>query len=147
MSLSKDQVKDMMLASKGCLIIGYSGGRNTNANTWILGDKGKIVDDIPRVNGGNLCDLSVAEYAIEKRQNSKAPVIWVTDGMTYKEGYHGQGWSDELECAKFALKHKIHMEYEPEGAIEYLKGLQRGDKPNPRILERWREMFTLHLAR
>jgi hypothetical protein len=147
MSLSKDQVKDMMLASKGCLIIGYSGGREDRPNTWILGDKGKIVDDIPRVNGGNLCDLSVAEYAIEKRQNAKAPVIWITDGMCYKEGYHGQGWTDELECAKFALKHKIHMEYEPEGAIDYLKGLQRGDKPNPRILERWREMFTLHLAR
>ena len=147
MSLSKDQVRDIMLASKGCTIIGYSGGRHDLPNTFILGDKGKICDEIPDVAGGNLCDLSVMEYAITKKQNAKAPVLWVTDGMTYKAGYGGRGWTDELECCKFAIKHRIHMEYTPDDAVSYLKGLQKGETHKPRVLPRWREMFTIHTQR
>ena len=146
MSLSRDEVKEMMIACAGVTVIGYSGyyGGTEEPNTYILADKGKICAELPRVHGGNACDLPVAEYAVQRKQNPKAPVIWITDGYTYGAG--GTGYIDELECAKFAKKHGFRMEYSPEGAIEYLNDLKRGAKHTPKLLERWTKNFGKMLA-
>ena len=147
MSLSRDEVKDMMLACAGVTVIGYSGyyGGTEEPNTYILADKGKICSKLPRVHGGNACDLPVVEYAVQRKQNPKAPVVWITDGYTY--GWDGSaGYIDELECAKFAKKHGFRMEYSPEDAIEYLNNLKRGAKHTPKLLERWTKNFGKMLA-
>tara|TARA_R100001463_G_scaffold15818_6_gene41114 strand:+ start:1643 stop:3277 length:1635 start_codon:yes stop_codon:yes gene_type:complete len=142
MSLSKDQVKDMMMAAPGCTVIAYSCGWDTDDfNTFILADKGKVFGgSLPRFFNGNGNDLPAIEYAVSKRQTIGAPVVWITDGMVYRPS--GASSYDERECALYAKKFNVHMEYEPEGAIEYLKGLQRGQKPSPRILERWEEKLS-----
>jgi hypothetical protein len=142
MSLSKDQVKDMMMAAPGCTVIAYSCGWDMNEpNTFILADKGKVFGgSLPRFWHGNGNDLPAIEYAVSKRQTIGAPIIWVTDGMVYRPS--GSSAYDERECALYAKKFNVHMEYEPDKAIEYLKGLQRGQKPNPRILDRWEEKLT-----
>jgi len=142
MSLSKDQVKDMMMAAPGCTVIAYSCGWDTDDfNTFILADKGKVFGgSLPRFFNGNGNDLPAIEYAVSKRQTIGAPVVWITDGMVYRPS--GASAYDERECALYAKKFNVHMEYEPEGAIEYLKGLQRGQKPSPRILERWEEKLS-----
>ncbi len=146
MSLSRDEVKDMMYACAGVTVIGYSGyyGGTEEPNTYILADKGKICDELPRVHGGNACDLPVVEYAVQRKQNLKAPMVWITDGYTY--GMSGAGYIDELECAKFAKKHGFRMEYSPEDAIEYLNDLKRGAKHTPKLLERWTKEFGKMLA-
>ena len=146
MSLSRDEVKEMMLACAGVTVIGYSGyyGRAEEPNTYILADKGKICAELPKVHGGNACDLPVAEYAVQRKQNPKAPVVWITDGFTY--GSAGAGYIDELECAKFAKKHGFRMEYSPKGAIDYLNELKRGAKHTPKLLERWTKNFGKMLA-
>ena len=147
MSLSRDEVKEMMVACAGVTVIGYSGyyGRAEEPNTYILADKGKICAELPSVHGGNACDLSVVEYAVQRKQNPKAPMVWITDGYTY--GWNNAGtYIDELECAKFAKKHSFRMEYSPEKAIEYLNNLKRGAKHTPKLLDRWTREFGKMIA-
>ena len=38
-----------------------------------------------------------------------------------------------MECAKVAHRNSVHMEYSVDDAITYLRGLQAGEKPQPRI--------------
>ena len=147
MSLSRDEVKEMMIACAGVTVIGYSGyyGRAEEPNTYILADKGKICAELPKVHGGNACDLPVVEYAVQRKQNPKAPMVWITDGYTY--GWSGgAGYLDELECAKFAKKHGFRMEYSPEKAIEYLNNLKRGAKHTPKLIDRWTKEFGKMIA-
>lgn len=147
MSLSRDEVKEMMIACAGVTVIGYSGyyGKATEPNTYILADKGKICAELPKVHGGNACDLPVVEYAVQRKQNPKAPMVWITDGYTYGWG-GGAGYLDELECAKFAKKHGFRMEYSPENAIEYLNNLKRGAKHTPKLIDRWTKEFGKMIA-
>jgi len=138
MSLSKEDVKEMMLAAPGCTVIGYSATWQTGVpNTFILGEKGKICNELPKFWGGNGNDLPAIQFAVSKRTNSKTPVIWITDGMVYRPG--GGGEYDERECAEYARKHRVHMEYSPEGAIKYLNELKRGAAYKPQILSRWKD--------
>lgn len=141
MSLSREEVRDMMLAAPGCTVIAYSSTWKTDEyNTFILGEKGKVCDSLPRFWGGNGNDMPAIQYAVSKRENEKTPVIWVTDGQVYRPS--GGGEYDERECAQYAQKNRVHMEYSPQGAIEFLNGLKRGNAYKPTILQRWKE----HLA-
>jgi len=138
MSLSKEDVKEMMLAAPGCTVIGYSCTWQAGVhNTFILGEKGKICNELPKFWGGNGNDLPAIQFAVSKRTNSKTPVIWITDGMVYRPG--GGGEYDERECAEYARKHRVHMEYSPEDAIKYLNELKRGAAYKPQILPRWKD--------
>lgn len=142
MRLSKEEVRDMMTAAPGCTVIAYSSsGYGGKDNTFILGEKGKICNELPRFWGGNGNDMPAIQFAVSQRQNSKTPVIWVTDGMVYRPG--GGGEYDERECAEYARKHRVHMEYNPQGAIKFLQELQRGTAYKPSILSRWAD----HLKR
>jgi hypothetical protein len=141
MSLSKEQVKEIMLAAPGCTVLCHSASFAPGPNLWVLADKGKICDKLPRVPGGNGNDLPALEYAISLKQGTKAPILWITDGLVYKGG--GGALMDEMECARTAHKHSVHMEYNVEDAITYLQGLQAGNKPQPKVLERWREHLPI----
>ena len=136
MSLSKEEVRAMMEAAPGCTVIGYA-SRGLGDNAYILADKGKTCAKLPRFGGGNGNDLPAIEYAVSRRNNRKAPVIWVTDGLVYRPG--GVSTYDETECALFAQKNKVHMEYSPQTAIAFLQGLQRGQAYKPQVLPRWKE--------
>jgi hypothetical protein len=138
MSLSKEELREMMEAAPGCTVMLYSAHwRQTEANLYIVGDKGKICSEIPKMGGGNGNDLPAIMYAVSKRQNAKSPVIWVTDGMVYRPA--GGGEYDERECAEYARKNRVHMEYSPQGAIDFLNGLKRGNAYRPALLPRWKE--------
>lgn len=138
MSLSKEELREMMEAAPGCTVMLYaSHWRLEDPNLFIVGDKGKVCTEIPPMGGGNGNDLPAIQYAVSKRQNSKAPVIWVTDGMVYRPA--GGGEYDERECAEYARKNRVHMEYSPQGAIDYLNGLKRGEAYRPALLPRWKE--------
>ena len=138
MSLSREDVREMMLAAPGCTVIGYSASwRTGRPNTFILGEKGKICNELPEFWGGNGNDLPAIQYAVSQRQNAKTPVIWVTDGLVYRPS--GGGEYDQRECAEYARKNRVHMEYSPQGAIDFLNGLKRGNAYKPTILQRWKE--------
>lgn len=142
MSLSKEQVKEIMMSAPGCTVIAYSCSWREDANTFIIADKGKICQELPYTYNGNGNDLPAIEYAVSLKQNSSAPVVWITDGMVYRP--EGGSAYDELECAVYARKFGVHMEYNPEDAVEYLKGLQRGQKASPKILDRWQEQLDAY---
>ena len=138
MSLSKEELREMMEAAPGCTVMLYSAHwRNPEGNLFIVGDKGKVCSEIPKMGGGNGNDLPAIQYAVSKRQNTKSPVIWVTDGMVYRP--RGGGEFDERECAEYARKNRVHMEYGPQGAIDFLNGLKRGNAYRPALLPRWKE--------
>ncbi len=140
MDLSKDQVKDIMLSAPGCTVIAYSCGWRADENTYVLADKGKIFSgDLPHFHAGNGNDLRAIEYAVSRKQNISAPIVWVTDGLVYRP--NGGSVYDQKECAHYARKHRVHMEHTPEDAIEYLKGLQRGQAHKPKVLDRWKELL------
>ena len=141
MDLSKDQVKELMMAAQGCTVIAYSCTWNEDENTYVLADKGKIFSgDLPRFGNGNGNDFPAIEYAVSRKQRVSAPIVWVTDGMVYRP--NGGSIYDQKECALYAKKHGVHMEYDPDSAIEYLKGLQRGKAHQPKVLDRWRELLS-----
>ena len=140
MDLSKDQVKDIMFSAPGCTVIAYSCGWRGDENTYVLADKGKIFSgELPRFHSGNGNDLRAIEYAVSRKQNINAPTVWITDGLVYRP--NGGSVYDQKECAHYARKHRVHMEHTPEDAIEYLKGLQRGQAHKPTILDRWKELI------
>lgn len=139
MRLSKEDVRNMMMAAPGCVVLGYSASWQTEKpNLFILGEKGKICNELPKFPGGNGNDLPAIKFAVSKRQNAKTPVIWITDGMVYRPS-GGGGEYDERECAEYARKHRVHMEYSPENAIKYLNNLKKGHAHKPQILQRWKE--------
>jgi len=137
MSLSKDQVREMMEAAPGCTVMGYSTGYDGD-NCFILADKGKMTAKLPRFRGGNGNDRPALEYAVSRRINRKSPVIWVTDGLVYRPR-GGSSVFDETECAILAQKNNVHMEYSPKDAITFLQSLQRGQAYKPQVLPRWKE--------
>jgi hypothetical protein len=144
MDLSKDQVKEIMYSAKGCTVLGYSASsyrhRDSASNLWILADKGKICDELPDVPGGNGNDLPAVKYAVSLRERMQTPVIWVTDGMVYKP--QGNIKYDELECAIYSRQNFVHMEYDPDGAIDYLKGLGKGNTHRPQLIDRWKDLIN-----
>lgn len=138
MSLSKEELKEIMEAAPGCTVMLYAAHwRLAKPNLCIVGEKGKICSEIPQMGGGNGNDLPAIQYAVSKRQTAKSPVLWITDGQVYRPKCGGE--FDERECAEYADRNRVHMEYTPAGAIKFLTNLQKGAAYKPSILKRWKE--------
>lgn len=139
MSISKEELKSIMDAAPGCTVMLHAAHwRTPAANLYIVGEKGKICAEIPKMGGGNGNDLPAIQYAVSKRQTAKSPVLWVTDGQVYRPKGCG-GEFDERECAEYAKRNRVHMEYNPAGAIKFLTNLQKGASYKPSVLERWKD--------
>ena len=126
MRLGDDDVWDMIRAAPGCTVIGYSheARSTTTPNIWILARNGRVVDKVPRGNGGNGVDGPALRFAASLRQRNQ-PIIWVCDGyVTDALDDH----CDQLtrECADLVTRHRIHMVSDVEGAIVALSRAARG---------------------
>lgn len=145
MSLSREQLRDLMQASPGCTIIAYSNGVGTlnESNTFILGEKGKICSELPQFYHGNGNDLPAVQYANKFRKSYKTPMVWVTDGLVYYGKKYGSSVFSERECAAYVRTHKIHMEYSPAAAVKFLNGLKGGKTYRPRAIQRWEDEYLL----
>lgn len=127
MSLSHDEVMEMVLSAPSALVAQYSGGRSNRPNLYVVANKGKCVRELPTPNGGNGMDAPALRWAIGKRQRNTAPVIWVSDGgVTGK----GDGWYEDLamECINLVKRHGIYTAETPEQAIAMLKAMAKGEK-------------------
>ena len=139
MSFTHDQIRRIVEASPGCTVAMYSTVSHTvSTNLWILAEKGKMCDSLPRAGGGNGVDHPALEWAIKQKQRSSTPVIWVTDG-----GVTGQhdSMNDTLtmQCIKTSLKHNVIILPHVEEAVEILGKMKNGFKPKrswPSVFQR-----------
>ncbi len=128
MRLDEDDVWNIIKASPGCTIIGYSheSGSTGVPNIWVMAERGRVSKHIPRGNGGNGVDGPALVYGLSKRRHDE-PFIWVCDGYVTdsRDDYHL-----ELSkvCVDLVKKHGIHMVPDVPGAISALRKVARGDR-------------------
>ncbi len=126
MSLSHDEVMEMVLNAPSALVAQYS-GNGSRPNLYVVANKGKCVRELPSPNGGNGVDAPALRWAIGKRQRQHSPLIWVTDGgVTGK----GDSWQEDLvmECVALVKRHGIYTCETPEQAVTMLKAMAKGEK-------------------
>lgn len=127
MSLSEEQVQQIVTHAPSALVAQYSGGSRIRPNLYVIANKGRMVDKLPKPNGSNEVDFPALEWAIKQRQRPNSPVIWVSDG-----GVTGRGdnFHDDLTmaCIRLCKKAGVYVVPDPDKAIELLKGLQRREK-------------------
>lgn len=125
MTLTRDDVRQMLDASPGCTVIAYSDVGSDRPNAWVLADKGRMVADydFPDMNAGNGVDFPALEWAVHHKQHSTSPVIWVTDGGVCGPN---QPYSDMLanQCTAYCIEKKVIIVENAEIAIEILEKLK-----------------------
>lgn len=127
MSLSTNDVWEIVNAAPGCVIIGYSHmpGTDNVPNTWVLADRGRVCEKVRDGNGGNGVDGPALRFALSKRKMGE-PVIWVCDGVVTDGKADGTYVNLNEECAKLVIRHGIHMVPDVAGALEALKSAKAG---------------------
>lgn len=127
MSLSHEEVRLMVEASPGATVLAYSDMDNCagKPNAWVLADKGRMVEDMPKMGSGNGVDFPAIEWGVKHRQHSTAPVIWVTDGGVCGPN---QGFSELLanQCTAYAKEKRIIVVPHAKEAIVALNNLRAG---------------------
>lgn len=129
MSLSTNEVEQMMEASPGCTIIGYShrAGSVNRPNAWILARNGKRTSTIPSGNGGNGVDGPVVRYAASIAKKGE-PIVWVCDGVV-TDGANDACFDNlKDECARLVRRHGIHMVGTVEGGVNALQEVAAGKR-------------------
>lgn len=135
MSLSDDDIQNIIAQAPGCVIIGYSHrqGSEDIPNVWVIAERGKVANEIPSGNGGNGVDGPAIRFAQAKRRNGE-PFIWVCDG--YVTDGKGDQYYQNLgeECASLVKRYQIHMVAQVEDAVTALKRVARGEKLQARAV-------------
>jgi hypothetical protein len=133
MDFSADDIEKMMLAAPGCTVAVYSapdtpryyGTTELCEHTmFILAQDGKMLttDQVKDVQGelvgGNGCDLPALKWAIARRKNRHAPIVWVTDGFV-----HGN-WNEVLRCVTTAQRANVMYANDCYAAVRLLRKLK-----------------------
>lgn len=129
MSLDTNDINAIVEAAPGCVIIGYSHSPGSTGvpNVWILANRGKVVEEVRRGNGGNGVDGPALRFALAHRRTGE-PFVWICDGDV-TDG-KGDSWYPNLdnECAAIVMKHGIHMVDRVPDAIAALQRAGRGER-------------------
>jgi hypothetical protein len=139
MSLSQEEIKEILIHAPGATVLGYSDLGDEGTNGWILAHKGKMVSEagMPDMGSGNGVDLPAVEWGVKARQRPNSPVIWITDG-----GVCGKdsGFADLLavQCVNYCLKNNVYVAEHVQQGVEMLKAVARGERPR----DRWPSMLT-----
>jgi hypothetical protein len=128
MRLTDDQVWNLIRAAPGCTVIGYSHeARSTGVgNIWILAREGRVVDHVPRGNGGNGVDGPALRFAASLRRRGD-PFIWVCDGYV-TDAFDDHSDALTRECAALVVQHQIHQVPDVESAMTALSRASRGER-------------------
>lgn len=142
MSLSQTDVLNIMAAAPGATVAIYSSYGDVEVpNLYIIGDKGKMVSEIPPGNIGNGVDGPAAEWAVKARQHPSAPVVWVTDGFVH--GIGNMSCSDALfmDCLNRAINNRITCVPDVATAISALEAIKNGKKPRKWFPYPWHDAY------
>lgn len=135
MSLSESDLWSILEAAPGCVVIGYSHrpGSVGVPNVWVIAERGKVADVIPRGNGGNGVDGPALRFALSKRRRNE-PVLWVCDGVV-TGGAEDKAYRElSEECATLVVKHGIHMVEDVTEAIDALERVKTGTRLGARAV-------------
>ena len=136
MSLSREQVRQVVLASPGCTVLAYTvsdwaiggDGEAERPNAWVLAHEGRICDRLPFERGaGNGVDLPVLQWAVKNRKRQSVPIVWVSDGCVTGMGDNSHPML-AIKTFEFVMKHNITVVSDTESAVKYLTNLAKGDK-------------------
>lgn len=129
MHLSVEEIEQMMEASPGCTIIGYTHKRRSTdiPNIWFLARDGKRVENVPERRHGNGIDGPALRFAIDHARRGE-PIVWVCDGRVTScdDDQTYDNLSDE--CARLVAKHKVHMAYDVPKGVTALKRIANGER-------------------
>jgi hypothetical protein len=141
MALTTQDIVRIVDASHGATVAVYStDSENIKDNLLILAEKGKMIQELPRRNGGNGVDAPALKWGIKQKQNSKAPVVFITDGMVHGIG---QGYDDILamDCINTVLKNKVIVRPNVAQAVKALEDIKAGRKPAPWFPSCWKQTW------
>lgn len=136
MSFSHSQIREIVESAPGCTVAMYSDLGNNSTNMWILAEKGKMCETLPKANSNNGVDFPALQWAIKQRQRSSSPVIWVTDGGVV--GTHGMHDILTMQCVNECLKNRVIVVEDVTAAKELLRAMQNGQKKK----REWPGSFT-----
>jgi hypothetical protein len=126
MSLTEQEMEQVMAAAAGSTVLCYSTGAYASdnyPNAWVVARRGRRVRRLPEFPGGNGCDAPALKYGLGLRQSSKNPVIWVSDqNVTGQGDYHSEALLDE--CLHLVRRYNIHEAKDVPEAVKILKSLQ-----------------------
>lgn len=129
MQFTENDLKQIVEAAPGCVIIGYSHhpGSTTEPNVWVIADRGHVAETIPQGGRGNGVDGPAVRFAARKQRTGE-PFIWVCDGVVTDGA--GDDIYDNLdeEAAALVVKHRIHMVADVAGAVKALKKAGQGER-------------------
>lgn len=128
MSLSEQEVSEIVLNAPSALVAMYSGGAyKPKPNLWVIANKGRMCSKLPRPHGSNEVDGEALRWAVKQRQRTNSPVIWVSDGgVTGKrDAFDGDL---VMDCVKLCKQHGIYVVPDPPTAIALLKKLKAREK-------------------
>lgn len=135
MSMSRDELRGVVLSAPGCTVMTYSvmgnwsineNGEAVAVNAWVLADKGRICDDMPFSSGqANGVDLPALEWAVSNRPRSNTPIVWVCDGHVTGVGDRSHD-SLTLQVMNYCSRHNIVIVPDTATACKYLTALGQG---------------------
>lgn len=133
MSLSEEEVSEIVMNAPSALVAMYSGGAyKPKPNLWVIANKGRMCRKLPRPHGSNEVDGHALRWAVKQRQRHNSPIIWVSDGgVTGKRDAFD--FDLVLDCVKVCKKHGIYVVPDPPTAIALLKKLKAREKVSSTI--------------
>jgi hypothetical protein len=133
MSLSEQEVSEIVLHAPSALVAMYSGGAyKPKPNLWVIANKGRMCSKLPRPTGSNEVDGEALRWAVKQRQRTNSPIIWVSDGgVTGKRDAFDEALV--MDCIKLCKQHGIYVVPDPPTAIALLKKLKAREKVSSTI--------------
>lgn len=137
MHFTEDDLKQIIDAAPGCVIIGYSHhpGSTDMPNIWVIADRGHVAETIPQGGRGNGVDGPAVRFAAKKLRTGE-PFIWVCDGVV-TDGVGDDIYDNlEEEAAALVVKHRIHMVADVQEAVKALKKAAQGERLATKVVGR-----------
>lgn len=128
MRLSELDLWGIISAAPGSTVIGYSHQSRSRhqPNIWILAERGRVTDAIPRGNGGNGVDGPALEFAATRHRPGD-PFIWVCDGYV-TDDHDNFSTSLADHCAQLVIRHRVHQVIDIDQAVTALSAVAHGSR-------------------